>query len=106
MSSRKTFTQSQRNEIWLYYINSRMWDIFNNDRLNELQDSGSYIYAQAAPCPFCGEKMLKAQYQGVQPDKSFSWDIDHIDNNPTRNNVVNLQPMHPWCNKKKAGQNI
>jgi|GEM_PF-5368851 len=49
-----------------------MWEIFDNERLNELQTDGSYIYTQAAPCPFCGEKMLKAQYQGVQPDKSFS----------------------------------
>jgi len=49
-----------------------MWEIFKNDQLKKLQENKTYIYTQSAPCPFCGEKMLKAQYQGVQPDKSFS----------------------------------
>ncbi len=59
MNSRKTFTPLQRNEIWLYYINSRMWDIFNDDWLEELEEDGTYIYTQSAPCPFCGEKNVE-----------------------------------------------
>ncbi len=81
--------------IWKSYIDHKMWKKFKN--LNELQ----WDWTQKAPCPYCGTSMLKAQYQGVQRDKTSSWDIDHINGNPIDNALENLQPMHPWCNKKK-----
>jgi len=91
------WTKEEKRKIWNDYINNKMWERFNEEALKE----ANWDWNQAAPCPYCGKKMLRAQYQGLQPDKEFSWDIDHIKNS-TNNSLNNLQPMHPRCNKLKG----
>ncbi|AUB31745.1 HNH endonuclease signature motif containing protein [Spiroplasma floricola] len=93
---RGTWSKEDRNIIWKDYISNKMFKYFQK------LDKEKWDFSQEAPCPLCGSLMLKAQYQGVQPDKKYSWDIDHINENYEDNFINNLQPMHPKCNKQKA----
>lgn len=98
---RGSWTIQEKHETWSDYIETKMWKLFDNNSLNKLENDKGWDFKQEAPCPKCGEKMLKAQYQGSQPNKSYSWDIDHINSDPDNNSLGNRQPMHPWCNKEK-----
>jgi len=95
---RGKWTKEDKDLIWKNYVNKKIYDYFEEDDLNE------FDLNQECPCPFamCEGYMLKAQYQGKQPNKDYSWDIDHINGNPKDNRLENLQPMHPWCNKEKS----
>ncbi|WP_342274869.1 HNH endonuclease signature motif containing protein [Spiroplasma endosymbiont of Cantharis lateralis] len=93
---RGRWSKDDLNIIWKDYINIKIYKYFND--LNKLD----WDLSQEAPCPYCEELMLKAQYQGFQPNKEFSWDVDHINENSKDNFISNLQPMHPKCNKEKA----
>ncbi|WP_338983032.1 HNH endonuclease signature motif containing protein [Spiroplasma endosymbiont of Othius punctulatus] len=73
----------------------------NKHKLKNGQDP-----TQEAMCPKCNKTMLKAQYLGnMKEEKDKTWDIDHIDQNNENNDISNLQPMHPICNKQKGGKN-
>lgn len=90
---RGNWTKNDLKIIWKSYVENKILRLFSN--LDE------YDLTQMAPCSYCRKVMLRAQYQGVQPNKDCSWDVDHIDSNPKNNILENLQPMHPWCNKEK-----
>jgi hypothetical protein len=98
---RGRWSKKERDLIWKSYVDDREYIISCMNDIGISIDFDNYNFSQEAPCPFCGELMLKAQYQGAQMDKWASWDIDHIDGNSNNNNLNNLQPMHPWCNKEK-----
>lgn len=76
--------------------------IWKNYITTKISSTADYDLTQSAPCPECGIAMLKAQYQGYQRDKEYSWDVDHVDENSSNNDISNLQPIHPKCNKNKA----
>ncbi|WP_308149662.1 hypothetical protein [Spiroplasma sp. AdecLV25b] len=67
-------------QIWKDYVQNKIYGIFKSK--NNFQN---WDLSQEAPCSRCGKTMLKSQYQGVQPDKDYSWDVDHIDSNPRNN---------------------
>lgn len=94
--SRGNWSKSARNDIWLNYINEILWDYFKS-----IHDD--WDLPQEAPCSWCGRRMVKAAYIGVQQNEGpYSWDVDHIDRNHRNNYLDNLQPMHPRCNKEKG----
>jgi hypothetical protein len=92
---RGKWSKQDKRIIWNNYVDNMVIKIFRENQLNSLD------LTQRAPCPYCGKLMFRAQYQGVQPNQGFSWDIDHINGNSDNNSISNLQPMHPWCNKRK-----
>ncbi|AOX43885.1 hypothetical protein S100390_v1c05460 [Spiroplasma sp. NBRC 100390] len=85
----------ERNSIWKSYAMNKVQKYF------EHKDYSKYDLFQEAPCKYCGQLMLKAQYQDIQPNKDYSWVVDYIDTNFTNNTLENLQPAHPWCCNKK-----
>lgn len=96
---RGKWTKEDLKEIWISYVEDTEYISNLAERADiDLED---FNLNQNSPCPWCGEIMIRAQYQGDQPDKWGSWDVDHIDGNPKNNEINNLQPMHPWCNKEK-----
>jgi hypothetical protein len=97
---RGKWTKEELKEIWDSYVEDDDYieDVFKKFNL----DANEFDLNQEAPCYWCGEIMLRAQYQGKQPDKWASWDVDHINSNPQDNRINNLIPMHPWCNKDKG----
>jgi len=95
---RGSWAKPERNLIWKDYIDNKMWIRFDKNSLLNLE----WDWKQKAPCPICGTLMLKAQYEGFQSGQPGSWNIDHWDNNPKNNNLMNLFPMHTTCNNKKS----
>ncbi|WP_339033491.1 HNH endonuclease [Spiroplasma endosymbiont of Cantharis rufa] len=103
--NRKKWSKTELKNIWVDYIENKIWKLnFNEDELDN-----SWNLNSEAPCPYQNKclqkqndagKMLRCQYQGNQ-NGDYKWSVDHIDGNPKNNNINNLWPMHPDCNKHK-----
>jgi hypothetical protein len=98
---RGKWSKKERDLIWKNYVDDKEYIKSCINDIGISIDFNNFVFSQEAPCPFCGERILKAQYQGVQKNKWASWDVDHKNSDSKDNNLNNLQPMHPWCNKEK-----